>query len=112
MFDKKVLDLIMFKPWGECVKGGVATFDCIPIIFLNIVSALLAFTGLTALLMFILGGFKFMASEGDPKKVAAAENNFKFGIIGGMIVLFSFLIIQIISTVTRVECINTFGFGC
>lgn len=106
----------MFKAWGDCVQdiGGknVATLSCIPIIFLNILSALLAFVGLTVLIMFIAGGFKFMNAEGDPKKISAAENNFKFGIIGGMLALFSFLLIQIIAFVTNVPCIKTFGFGC
>lgn len=107
----------MFKEWGDCVQNfdnakDVATLSCLPIIFANIASALLAFTGLTALIMFIVGGFKFMHSEGDPKKIAAAENNFKFGIIGGLLALFSFVIINIIATVTHVPCIRTFGFGC
>jgi len=117
MFDKKVLDLVMFKAWNDVIKGGclqgdVATLSCLPAIFLNILSALLAFVGLTALIMFIIGGFKFMNAEGDPKKISGAENNFKFGIIGGLIALSSFLIINVISTLTGVECIKTFGFGC
>ena len=53
-----------------------------------------------------------MNSAGDPKKVAAAQNNFKFGIIGGLIVLFSFLLINVIKIITNVPCIIKFGFGC
>lgn len=107
----------MFKAWGECVKNfdnakDVATLSCIPTIFLNLLGALWAFTGLTALIMFIIGGFKFMDAEGDPKKISAAENNFRFGIIGGLLVLFSYLLIRIIATVTGVECIMKFGFAC
>jgi hypothetical protein len=102
----------MFKEWNDCLQGNVATLSCIPTIFLNLLSALLAFTGLTALLMFVLGGFKLMNAAEDPKKITAASNNFKFGIIGGLIVLFSFLIINVISTVTGVECIRKFGFDC
>lgn len=102
----------MFKDWDNCVRDGVATINCLPIVFLNLLSALLMFAGLTALVMFITGGFKFMNSSGDPKKIEGAINNFKFGIIGLAIVLASFVIINIISQVTGVGCIKTFGFGC
>lgn len=106
-----------FKPWGECVQSAgtvkdVATLSCIPVIFSNLLSVLLAFAGLTALIMFIAGGFKFIDSEGDSKRIEAARNNFKFGLIGLGIVLFSFLAINIISQITGVECITKFGFGC
>ncbi len=102
----------MFKEWGECVKGGVATIDCIPTIFLNIVTALLMFVGTFALFLFIFSGYKYMNSAGDPKKLEGARNTLIYGILGLLLVLFSFLIINIISTVTGVECIKKFGFGC
>lgn len=109
----------MFKEWNDvvanCVQGGenkVATISCVPAIFANILNALLMFAGLTALIMFILGGFKFMNSAGDAKKIGGAKNNFVFGIIGLAIVLASFLVINVISAVTNVPCIKTFGFGC
>jgi hypothetical protein len=107
--------LDLFKEWGACLQDvgntkGVATISCIPIIFLNILSALMLFAGFTTLVMFIIGGFKFMNAAGDPKKIEGARNNFIAGIIGASIVLFSFAIIQIISTVTQVECITKFGF--
>lgn len=110
----------MFKAWSDVVKGcvqdpegkQVATLSCIPAIFLNVLSALLAFAGLIALVMFMLGGFKFMGSQGDPKQLQSADNNFKFGITGLAIVLFSFLAINIISQITGVKCITLFGFDC
>lgn len=110
----------MFKKWAESVPGcvqninnnEVATLSCIPVVFLNLLSALLAFAGLIALIMFMLGGFKLMASQGDPKQLQSADNNFKFGIIGLSIVLFSFLAINIISQITGVKCITVFGFNC
>lgn len=102
----------MSKDWSECVKDGVATLNCVPAIFLNILSALLMFSGLTALVMFIAGGFKLMNSKGDAKKLEGAQKNFTYGIIGLIIVLFSFVIINVISQVTHTPCILKFGFGC
>jgi hypothetical protein len=112
-----------FKPWGDCVQhistadgkiNEVATLNCLPAIFSNLLSALLAFAGLTALIMFIMAGYKFMKSigGGDPKNATGAGANFKYGIIGLVIVMFSFLIINIISTVTGVTCVSDFAhFG-
>jgi hypothetical protein len=102
----------MFKDWGECVKDGVATISCVPVIFLNLLNALFAFAGLMAITMFIMGSYKFINSAGDQKKIESAKNNFSYGLLGLVIVAFSFTIIRIISTVTNVPCITTFGFGC
>lgn len=109
----------MFKAWeatvNDCLQGDkndVATLSCIPAVFSNLLSVLLLFSGIVALGMFIMGGFKFMSSAGDAKKLEGARNNFKYGIIGLTIVLSSFLFINIISIVTGVKCITKFGFGC
>lgn len=109
----------MFQSWDvlvpNCLQGGsdqVATISCIPAVMANLISALLFFAGLTALIMFITGSLKFMNSAGDPKRISGAENNFKFGLLGLAVVVFSFLIINLLSAVTGVTCITKFGFGC
>jgi len=111
----------MFKSWDKVVEGclqtvggvkDVATISCIPAIFSNLVNVLLMFAGITALAIFIMGGFKLIHSGGDPKKLEGARMSFIFGLVGLLIVLFSFAIISIISHVTGVTCISKFGFGC
>lgn len=107
----------LFQDWGSCTQTignatDVATLDCVPIIFLNVLNALLAFSGITAILMFLMGSFRFMNSHGDAKKLEGARNTFVYGLIGLTIVLTSFLLMNIISVVTGVPCILKFGFGC
>jgi glucose uptake protein GlcU len=102
----------MFKDWGGCVVNGAATLDCLPIVFSNLLNAVSAVAGVTALTMFIVAGIKFTSSSGDPKKLEGAKHNFSYGLLGLSVVLFSFLIIKIIARVTGVECITMFGFGC
>jgi hypothetical protein len=106
----------MFKDWNDavsgCLQGGndkVATLSCLPAIFANLLSALLAFMGLLTLITFIMGSFKYINSAGDPKKIEGAKNSFVYGLIGLVIILFSFIIMQIISTVTGVECVSDFA---
>lgn len=109
----------MFKQWGECVKNfdnakDVATLSCIPIVFLNLLNALLVFVGFFALFLFIFSGYKYMNSGGDAKKLEGARNTLIYGILGLLVVLFSFFIINLISIVTGVKCIEfgQFGFEC
>jgi hypothetical protein len=102
----------MFSDWGSCVNGGVATLDCIPAVFANLLSAILALSGVVSLLMFIMAGIRLIYSGGDAKKVEAGKNTLIYGIIGLAVVLLSFAIISIISQVTGVTCITKFGFGC
>jgi len=108
----------MFRDWDKIVpgclqgSGKVATLSCIPAIFSNVVSALLAFAGFFALFLFIFAGFRYMNAAGDPKKLEGARNTLIYGIIGLIIVLFSFFVIGIISTVTHTPCVVNFGFGC
>jgi hypothetical protein len=113
----------MFKNWWEftgtanCVQdvGGnkVATLSCIPAVVANLISALIVFAGLMTLLMFIKGSIKLMkAGGGDPKATSEAVHNFTYGLLGLSIIIFSFLMIQIISAATGVTCLTSFGFGC
>ena len=104
----------MFKDWGECVKSGVATIGCIPAVFSNVLTALLIFAGLFALFIFIYGGYQYINSAGDPKKLEGARNNLIYGIIGLIIIIFSFFVINIITTVTGVKCIKVgqISLGC
>ncbi len=102
----------IIDPKTEAVTGQVATLNCFPAIFSNVVTALLMFAGTFALFLFIMGGYKYMNTAGDPKKLEGARLTLMYGIVGLLIVLFSFFIIQLISYVTRVDCIKGFGFNC
>lgn len=98
--------------WGKCVIDGTATLNCIPAIFQNLVYGLLLFAGITTLFFIILSGLKFMNSGGDPKQLEGARNTLIYAIIGLLVILFSFLALNLISYITGVECIKFFGFEC
>jgi len=102
----------MFKDWGDCVKNGAATIGCIPVVFSNFLTALLMFAGLFALSIFIYAGYKYINSAGDPKKLEGARNTLIYGIVGLIVIIFSFFIIRLIATFTGVDCITKFGFNC
>lgn len=98
--------------WGGCVSSeGVATLNCIPIIFKNIVNWALILSGVTALFFVIISGTRYIRSGGDQEKIKGARETLTYAIIGLVIILLSFAIINFISYVTQVPCIKQFGFG-
>ena len=109
------------KDWGGCTEkildasgkeSQVATLRCIPVVFGNVVSALLAFVGAVSAFMLVYAGIQFVTSGGDPKKVQGARQIVTYALIGLVIVLSSFAIIYFISYTTGVKCITTIGFTC
>lgn len=98
--------------WDSCVDPttGVATLKCIPVIFNNIIYAALLFAGVVALFFILYSGFKFVTSGGDPKQVDGAKKTATFAIIGLVVILLSFFIINFIGYVTKTDCISKFGF--
>jgi hypothetical protein len=97
--------------WGDCAPGGVASFSCIPIVFHNVVNFALSFAGALAVFMIVLSGIKYITSRGDPKAVEGARNTLTWAIIGLVVIVASFIIINIIANLTGATCITTFGFS-
>jgi|SRR5579885_3728921 len=114
----------MFQDWGSCaatVKDAngnteqIATLKCVPVVFHNVIDALLLFVGATSLFFIIYAGIRFVTSGGDPKQVASARQIMTYAIIGLIIVLSSFGIIFFIAYVTKANCItnvNSMVSGC
>ncbi len=91
-------------------KAGVATLNCLPIVFSNIVKAALMFVGAVAVILLIYAGIRFVMSGGDPKQVQQARSIITYAIIGLVLVLSSFAIIFLISYLTGAKCIETLSF--
>lgn len=101
--------------WEDCIQGTntgdkVATLGCIPVLFQNIVNGALLFVGLVTIVLIVFSGYKFITSQGDAKQIEGARNTLTYAIIGLVIILFSFFIINVIGYVTGVTCISDFGF--
>lgn len=94
----------------DCVVNDVATLNCLPAVFQNVVTAALIFAGVAAVFFIIFSGVKFITSGGDPKKIEAARHTIMYAILGLIIILLSFLIINLIGFVTGANCITVFGF--
>ena len=97
--------------WENCVENGVATLKCIPIVFQNIVNWALIFAGAAALFFVIFAGIKYIRSGGEEEKIKSARETLTYAIIGLVVIVLSFAIINAISAITGLTCIKQFGFG-
>ena len=66
----------------------------------DIVKYLMTFLGIIAVVIILLGGFKWMTAAGNEDKVAEAKKLIIAGVIGLIIVLAAFAIVQFVVTMT------------
>lgn len=84
----------------------VATIKGFEGIFANIVFVAFSFAGLVLFVMFVIGGFKYMTSQGDPKSVDSAKGTLTHAIIGLIVLLLAYAILVIVKDVTNVDVTN------
>lgn len=97
--------------WDSCLDSrGIATLQCVPIVFNNIILWALILSGVVALFFIVFAGFKYINSGGDPKQVGAAQQTLTWAIVGLILIFLSFFIINFIAELTGVECIKKIGF--
>ena len=66
----------------------------------NIINTILYVAGVIAVAMLIIGGIRFMISRGDKDKVQKAKNTIVYAIIGLILVIFSYAIVNFIVSAT------------
>lgn len=64
------------------------------------------FAGVALLLMLLAGGFKFLTSGGDPKKMQSGQQQVTWALVGFVLIFVSFFIVQIAEVMFGLE----FGF--
>lgn len=103
---------MLANEWGgNCVTDtGVATLKCIPVVFNRIIEYALMFSGVVAFFFVVYAGIKFITSGGDPKQVDTAKKTLTLAIVGLLVVLFAYLILNLIAYATGADCIRFFGF--
>lgn len=95
---------------GGTGPGSAATFDCAGPIFQNVVQGLLMFAGVAALIFIAFSGIKMMLHGSDAKKIEEDKKSLQFAILGLILILISFFIINVIAYITGAHCITKFGF--
>lgn len=95
----------------DCLVNGIATLDCVPGLIKTLIEWLLGLSGSAAVFLIIFAGIKFIMSGGEAKQAEDARKTLTFAVIGLLVILLSFFVINIISTLTGVGCIQMLGFS-
>lgn len=98
------------KPWsGVCISNGdVATiqgFQCLVANFLQIAVSGIGFAGFV---MIVIGAFSYLVSGGNAKGVDEARKTITFAVVGLVLALSSFFILNLISDFTGVKSLLKF----
>jgi hypothetical protein len=73
------------------------------LIFQRILTVALGFAGVAVFIMFLIGGFKYLTSGGDPKGVEEAQKTITYAVGGLILIALSYLILVLISSFTGVS---------
>lgn len=84
------------QEWGNCVVDGVPTLKCLEVVFGNILFMSSAFIIFALFVMFVMGAFNYLTSFGNPERIKKAQGTLKFAIVGFVLFLSSYLILNII----------------
>ena len=87
--------------------GDVATIGSLETLFSNVVNVVIALAAVGLFLMFIVGGFSFLFSGGDQKKLEQARGTLTNAIIGIVVIVTAYLILRIIGAFTGTTDIIT-----
>ncbi|MBU1071576.1 hypothetical protein KKG65_04200 [Patescibacteria group bacterium] len=72
----------------------------------SIINLLIFAAGVAFFINTIIAGWNYMFSSGDPKKAAAASTRLLNGFVGLVIVIASFLIVRLVSTIIGFNSID------
>ncbi|HLD41929.1 MAG TPA: hypothetical protein VJB06_02750 [archaeon] len=94
----------------QTVNGtpDIPTIQCLEVVFRNILFVAVGLAVLALFVMFLIGGFKYLTSGGDPKATTAAQQTLTYAIMGLGLMSIAFLIFKIIESFTGVN-VTTFS---
>lgn len=93
-------------PWPSCIARGDCGFCDIIGFADGVYKLMFSFVGIAMLVMFFLGAFTILNSRGNPEKVANGKSKMINSIIGGMIALGSWILVNTILMVLTGQYLN------
>lgn len=85
-------------------------------VFATFISGVLGLVGIAVLVMFVVAGFQFLSASGDKEAAAKARNTLTFAIIGLILAISAWMIINIVGSFLGFTGFGTFNIcftgGC
>jgi hypothetical protein len=102
------------RTWsGVCVgptegASDVATIQGLECLIANIFTVVITLIGLAGFVMFVVGGIMWMLSGTDTQATANARKTMTYAVIGLVVTLSSFILLNLISAFTGINIITQF----
>lgn len=107
-------NIILAKEVSEEPKGYVPLTE-LETVFSNVLNYITVLAGFAILLMLVVGSFRYMVAQGDPKAITAARSQLTWSILGLFFIVAAWLIILFMEQFTGVPlttfCINLSEIG-
>lgn len=87
---------------NDCIIDGAAQITCIVPIIANVTKTVVSLGAVALFIMLLVGGFTFLFSGGEQKKLEAARGTVTQAIVGIIIMSVAYLIIKTIEVFTGV----------
>ena len=98
--------------WSEvCVAGedgDVATIQGLECLIANVFTVVISLIGLTAFVMFIIGSMQWLMSGGNAEGTTKAKDTLTYAVIGIVVALSAFIVLNLIAGFTGVDNIIQF----
>jgi len=99
------------KQWQDiseyCVINDVATIQGIGCLLANILAVTLRLLGLAGFVMIIYAAFTMLLSAGKSQQVEKSKNTITFAIIGIILALSAFIIVNLIANFTGISLVKS-----
>jgi len=92
-------------------SDDVANFGDLTNMVERLIRTVGALAGVGLFIALVMGGFTFLFSGGDAKKLESAKNSITYALIGIVVIAGAYLIIQLISQFTGVTSIKMFDLN-
>ena len=110
----KICLLGLLTPSSAFAQGRIIEEECrgdncyaplteLEIIFSNILNVITILAGFAVLLMLVIGAFRYMVAQGDPKAVSTARSHLTWSILGLVFIVVAWLVILFMEQFTGVN---------
>lgn len=87
--------------WGQCstnsnVVCNSATKDTASSYAMTIINTILYILGIVAVIMIVIGGFRYVVSNGDSSAITGAKNTIFYAVIGLVVAILAFTIVNFV----------------
>jgi hypothetical protein len=88
--------------------SDVPTIQGVECLVANILASAITLIGIAAFVMFLAGGFQYLTAGANAKGVESGKNTIGFAILGIVVALASFMILNVLANLTGVQTILKF----